>query len=130
MPLEIAQAIHGRGGIGIGIIQFPRFRPNDFYLCLLIDQTKLGVAALLVFEKLKLIGSLFWIDDREFQLRSPDRIPFRRFGVSSCYVTKRAVLEIKLNDPRPLSELKFIDAFDFRIFFGDIVLSDLLTKLG
>jgi hypothetical protein len=126
MPLEIAQAIHGRGGIGIGIIQFPRFRPDNFYLCSLIDDTKLGGAALLVFEKLKLIGSLFWIDDREFQLRSLDRIPFRRFSISGCQVSKRAVLEIKLNDPRPRSKLKLIDALDFGVFFGDVVRPDLL----
>jgi hypothetical protein len=41
-------------------------------------------------------------------------------------VSKGAILEVKLNDPRPLSELKLIDAFDFGILFGDVIWADLL----
>jgi hypothetical protein len=45
-------------------------------------------------------------------------------------MTKRAVLEIELKNPRPLSELKLIDTLDFGIFFGNVVRPDLLKRAG
>jgi hypothetical protein len=127
MPLEIAETIAGRGGIGLGVVQVGLFEGGHVHFRRLVDDMEFGVEAPLVFGELKMKRSLFLGNRREFQLLPFDRIPFRERPVADLDGPKDPVFEINLHEDggRRAGERQLIDARDFRMFRGRIGRPDL-----
>ena len=122
MPLEIALAVAGRGGIGLGVVQVRFFKARRVHLRRLVDDPESRVAPLLVFRENEMKGPLFLGNLGEFQLFPFDRVPRRRFGFAGLDGPERSVLEIHLEDERPLSgHGQLVDARDLGVLDRDIV---------